>query len=156
MFESCCEKRRLKAEDAVVLVDRDVLKVRMPESFINKLTIPTLAASWGIPWLIRWRWSCSCGWETSSSGRGSWTTSSPSSKRRSRRSVCRYIDEGVVWGNSWLEATGWRYCHKTQKGPAKCAYCVSVPTRTILRFIRNMQGNSKFKLRSLLTVWRIA
>ncbi len=36
------------------------------------------------------------------------------------------IDEGVVWGFSWLGATGGRFCHKhkTQKGPAKCVYCV--------------------------------
>ncbi len=41
--------------------------------------------------------------------------------------ICRYIyvDEGVVgsgMGFSWLGATG----HKTQKGPAKCVYCLCV------------------------------
>jgi hypothetical protein len=37
-----------------------------------------------------------------------------------------YIDEGVIWGFSWLKATGRRFGHKTQKGPAKFVYCVCV------------------------------
>ena len=31
---------------------------------------------------------------------------------------------GVVWGFSWLGATCWRFCRKTQKEPAKCLYSV--------------------------------
>ncbi len=33
---------------------------------------------------------------------------------------------GVVWGFSWLGATGWRFCRKTQKEPAKCLYSVCI------------------------------
>ena len=40
-----------------------------------------------LPHVCRWRWSCSCGWGTWSSGRGSWTTRLPSSRRRLRRWV---------------------------------------------------------------------
>ncbi len=34
--------------------------------------------------------------------------------------------KGVVWSFSWLAATGWRFCHKTLRMPAKCVYCVCV------------------------------
>ena len=34
--------------------------------------------------------------------------------------------KGVVWGSSWLGATGRRFCHKTQRMPAKCVCCVCV------------------------------
>ncbi len=32
--------------------------------------------------------------------------------------------KGVVWGFSWLGATCWRFCCKTQDDPAKYVYCV--------------------------------
>jgi hypothetical protein len=41
--------------------------------------------------------------------------------------ICSYIDEGMfreVFSFSGLGATGLRFCHKTQKGPAKSVYCV--------------------------------
>ncbi len=38
--------------------------------------------------------------------------------------------KGVVWGFFWSRATGWRFCRKSQKEPAKClysdVYCVTV------------------------------
>ncbi len=33
-----------------------------------------------------------------------------------------WITIGVVWGFPWLGATDQRFCHKTQRGPAKCVY----------------------------------
>jgi hypothetical protein len=36
------------------------------------------------------------------------------------------IDDVVEWGLSWLGATCWRFCRKTQKEPAKCLYSVCI------------------------------
>jgi hypothetical protein len=40
--------------------------------------------------------------------------------------------KGVVWGFSWLEATCWRFCRKTQKEPAKCLYCILYTVYSVL------------------------
>ncbi len=40
--------------------------------------------------------------------------------------------KGVVWGFSWLGATCWRFCRKTQKEPAKCLYSVLYPVYSVL------------------------
>ncbi len=40
--------------------------------------------------------------------------------------------KGVVWGFSWLGATCWRYCRKTQKEPAKCLYSVLYTVYSVL------------------------
>ncbi len=40
--------------------------------------------------------------------------------------------KGVVWGFSWLEATCWRFCRKTQKEPAKCLYSVMYTVNSVL------------------------
>ncbi len=57
--------------------------------------------------------------------------------------------KGVVWGFSWMWATGRRFCHKTQKGPAECVYCVS-GLRVRINFLRIQSGS-----RALMTKnWR--
>ncbi len=40
--------------------------------------------------------------------------------------------KGVVWGFSWLGATCWRFCRKTQKEPAKCLYSVFFTVYSVL------------------------
>jgi len=40
--------------------------------------------------------------------------------------------KGVVWGFSWLGATCWRFCRKTQKEPAKCLYSVMCTVYSVL------------------------
>ncbi len=40
--------------------------------------------------------------------------------------------KGVVWGFSWLGATCWRFCCKTQKDPAKCLYSVMYTVYSVL------------------------
>ncbi len=40
--------------------------------------------------------------------------------------------KGVVWGFSWLGATCWRFCRKTQKEPAKCLYSVLYTVYSVL------------------------
>ncbi len=40
--------------------------------------------------------------------------------------------KGVVWGFSWLGATCWRFCRKTQKEPAKCLYSVMYTVYSVL------------------------
>ncbi len=40
--------------------------------------------------------------------------------------------KGVLWGFSWLGATCWRFCRKTQKEPAKCLYSVLYTLYSVL------------------------
>ncbi len=40
--------------------------------------------------------------------------------------------KGVVWGFSWLGATCWRLCRKTQKEQAKCLYSVLYTVYNVL------------------------
>jgi hypothetical protein len=40
--------------------------------------------------------------------------------------------KGVVWGFSWLGATCWRFCRKTQKEPAKCLYSIMYTVYSVL------------------------
>ncbi len=40
--------------------------------------------------------------------------------------------KGVVWGFSWLGATCWRLCRKTQKEPAKCLCSVLYAVYSVL------------------------
>ncbi len=40
--------------------------------------------------------------------------------------------KGLVWGFSWLRATCWRFCRKTQKEPAKCLYSVLYTVYSVL------------------------
>jgi hypothetical protein len=40
--------------------------------------------------------------------------------------------KGMVWGFSWLGATCWRFCRKTQKEPAKCFYSVVYTVYSVL------------------------
>jgi hypothetical protein len=40
--------------------------------------------------------------------------------------------KGVVWGFSWLGATCWRFCRKTQKEPANCLYSVLYTVYSVL------------------------
>ncbi len=54
----------------------------------------------------------------------------PKEEDNKKPMICRYIDEGVVGSSMGLfligGAAGRRFCHKTQKGPVKCVYCVCV------------------------------
>ncbi len=74
-----------------------------------------------------------------------------------RPMICKYIDEGVVWGFSWLGATGRRFWNKTQKGPAECVYGVCVhssPPPPLPAYLHQSKTRKQNKTLELLRIRR--
>jgi hypothetical protein len=71
--------------------------------------------------------------------------------------MCIYIDERVIGSGMglFLGAIDRRFCHKTQKGPAKCVYCVRVLFSPPVAEIRARLAGQKLSVVDNIKVWGI-